>query len=211
MATSPHPLIHAERRALINDLADLDAAGWATPSLCPEWNVHQVTGHLVSGAKMTKPKFFRDYATVGFNFNKFAHKGVTAESSGTPAETLAEFEAHLFDTTSPPAPGDTFLGEVVVHSTDIRRPLGIDHTFPPVTLVRVADFYKTSNALIGSKSRIAGLALVSTDVEWSHGTGGQVSGPLLSLIMAMTGRAVAVADLTGPGVAALTERFSARV
>ena len=70
----------------------------------------------------------------------------------------------------------------------------------------VADFYKGSNLLIGSKNRIDGLTLRATDADWSHGTGPEVSGPILSLVMAMTGRKAADDDLTGDGVAALRSR-----
>ena len=73
-------------------------------------------------------------------------------------------------------------------------------------MVTVADFYKGSNLLIGSKNRIAGLALRATDAEWTTGTGPEVSGPILSLVMAMTGRKVADDDLTGDGVATLRSR-----
>ena len=70
----------------------------------------------------------------------------------------------------------------------------------------MADFYRGSNLLIGSKRRIAGLTLRATDAEWTHGTGPEVSGPILSLVMAMTGRKVADDDLTGEGVATLRSR-----
>jgi len=72
--------------------------------------------------------------------------------------------------------------------------------------VTVADFYKGSNLLIGSKSRIAGLTLRATDANWSHGAGPEVSGPILSLVMAMTGRKQADDDLAGDGVATLRSR-----
>ena len=70
----------------------------------------------------------------------------------------------------------------------------------------VADFYKGSNLLIGSKNRIAGLTLRATDADWSHGTGPEVSGPIVSLVLAMTGRQAADGDLTGDGVATLRSR-----
>ena len=73
----------------------------------------------------------------------------------------------------------------------------------------VADFYKGSNLLIGSKRRITGLALLATDTEWSHGTGPEVAGPILSLVMAMTGRKEALDDLTGDGVATQRTRSEA--
>ena len=106
----------------------------------------------------------------------------------------------------PPGPNTTWLGEVIVHSEDIRRPLGIKHSYPTDAVVAVAHFYQGSNMLIGSKRRISGLTLHATDAEWSHGTGPEVAGPILSLVLAMTGRTVALDDLTGDGVATLRTR-----
>jgi hypothetical protein len=73
-------------------------------------------------------------------------------------------------------------------------------------VVRVADFYKNSNLILGTKTRIAGLSLAATDTDWRHGTGPTVSGPMLSLLMAMTGRKAALDDLSGDGVATLRTR-----
>ena len=98
------------------------------------------------------------------------------------------------------------LGEIVVHGEDIRRPLGLEHRPPEAALIAVADSWKNSNLLIGSKRRIAGLRLQATDAAWSHGDGPEVSGPLVSLVLAMTGRKGAHPDLTGEGLATLAER-----
>jgi hypothetical protein len=73
-------------------------------------------------------------------------------------------------------------------------------------VVEVADFFKKSNLIIGAKRRIDGLSLRATDVTWSHGSGPEVAGPILSLVMAMTGRKAALGDLSGEGVATLGSR-----
>ncbi|HEX9546882.1 MAG TPA: hypothetical protein VF942_06065 [Acidimicrobiales bacterium] len=70
----------------------------------------------------------------------------------------------------------------------------------------MATFYKGSNLIIGAKKRIAGLKLTATDVDWSTGDGPDASGPILSLVMAMTGRKAALGDLSGPGVETLRSR-----
>jgi hypothetical protein len=51
------------------------------------------------------------------------------------------------------------------------------------------------------------LRLVATDIDWSTGNGADVRGPIESLIMAMAGRKVALADLTGDGVDTLASRM----
>ncbi|MGH8970589.1 MAG: maleylpyruvate isomerase family mycothiol-dependent enzyme [Actinomycetes bacterium] len=135
-----------------------------------------------------------------------ADSNIASETSGGPADTLAEFRRNLTATSHPPGPIVTWLGETVVHREDIRRPLGIAHTYPGDAVTRLADFYKGSNLLIGSKRRIAGVRLRATDAEWSSGEGPEVAGPLLSLVLAMTGRKAALDDLSGEGLATLRSR-----
>jgi uncharacterized protein (TIGR03083 family) len=204
--TSPWPLIHAEREALIADVGTLTDEQWATPSLCADWTVRDVLGHMIATAKMTPPAFFAALAGAGFRFNAMNAKNVLREATPNPSDGLAEFRRHLKDTTHPPGPVEAMLGEAVIHSADIRRPLGMSREYPEEALTRVADFFKGSNLLIGAKRRIAGLALRATDTGWSTGSGPEVTGPHLSLALAMTGRSAALADLSGEGLATLRSR-----
>ena len=204
--TSPWPLIHAEREALIADLATLTDGQWAARSLCASWTVRDVLGHMITTAKMTPPKFFISMARAGFRFNNMNAKGVAAEATAKPADGLAAFRGHLKDTTHPPGPVEAMLGEAVIHPADIRTPLGIAHQYPEEALTRVADFYKASNLIVGARQRIDGLTLRATDTGWSTGSGPEVTGPHLSLILAMTGRSAALADLSGEGLGTLKSR-----
>jgi uncharacterized protein (TIGR03083 family) len=207
MAESPWPTIHAERDALANDLAGLTDEQWATPSLCDGWNVREVLAHVTGAANMTPPAFFGKMLAAGFRFPVFANKEIARQIGASPAETLSNFKASISSTKHPPGPIDTWLGETLVHAEDIRRPLGITHAYPPDAVKRVADFYKGSNLLIGSKKRIAGLTLRATDTDWTTGSGPEVSGPAIALVMAMTGRRAALDDLEGEGKATLASRF----
>jgi uncharacterized protein (TIGR03083 family) len=200
------PVIHAERKALATDLAALGQDQWASPSLCGTWTVRDVLAHMTATAKMTPPAFFAKLAGAGFSFSRLQENNIAAEHGATAADTLSRFEAELTSVKHPPGPVDSWLGETIVHAEDIRRPLGIGHHYPPRAVIRIADFYKGSNLLIGAKRRIAGLTLRATDADWSHGAGLQVSGPMLSLLLAMTGRKAALGDLSGDGVAVLRER-----
>jgi uncharacterized protein (TIGR03083 family) len=205
--TNPWPLIHAEREALAADLATLTGEQWATRSLCADWTVRDVLGHMTATAKMTPPKFFGGLAGAGFRFNAMNAKNVAREATPRPSDGLAEFRRHLKDTTHPPGPVEAMLGEAVIHSADIRRPLGMSREYPVEALTRVADFFKGSNLLIGAKQRIAGLTLRSADTDWSTGSGPEVTGPQLSLVLAMTGRSAALADLSGDGLDTLRSRM----
>ena len=206
MADDMWHVIHAERRALAADLAGLTPEQWASPSLCPGWTVHDVLAHLVSTAKLTPPAFFAGLIGSGFNFQRFTGKRIAAESAGGPAATLAAFRAVETATSAPPGPKTSWLGEVLVHGEDIRRPLGIAHEYPTSSVTAVTEFYAGSNVLIGGKRRVEGLTLEATDATWSHGSGPTVAGPARALMLATAGRKAALDELTGPGVETLRSR-----
>jgi uncharacterized protein (TIGR03083 family) len=206
MATDIWPTIHAERKALADDLSGLTPDQWESPSLCGDWNVTQVLAHQVATAKLTPPKFIGRLAAAGFRFGTFAERAINDERQGGPADVLARYRAVEKATTSPPGPKQSWLGETIIHAEDIRRPLGIAHTYPMDALQTLLEFYSGSNVLIGSKKRIAGVTLKATDSDYSHGSGPVVEGPSLSLLLAATGRKPALDDLSGPGVELLRSR-----
>ena len=205
-ALSPWPTIHAERKALAADLASLTDDQWATPSLCAGWTVREALGHLAATAATTPSKFFASLVGSGFRFNAMTSKAIARECEGNPADTLRRFGDHADASTHPPGPVDSWLGETIVHSEDIRRPLGITHSYPLDAVTRVADFYRKSNLLIGGKKRAAGLTLRATDTDWTAGTGPEVAGPAVAIVLAITGRSAALGELAGDGVAALRAR-----
>jgi uncharacterized protein (TIGR03083 family) len=200
------PTIHAERRALADDLADLTPEQWATPSLCAGWTIHDVLAHQLSAAKMTPPKFLRKFYAARFDFDRFAAKQVELEGAGGPAATLAAFRAAQDRKNAPPGPRDTWLGEAFVHGEDIRRPLGITRAYPLDQVARTLAFYAKSQAVIGSRKRVAGVTLQATDLDYHVGSGPVVEGPVISLLLAAGGRQAALADLSGPGVEFLAQR-----
>jgi uncharacterized protein (TIGR03083 family) len=200
------PTIHSERKALATDLEALSEQQWASPSLCDDWTVRDVVAHMTATAKIGGAQFLPRLITSGFSLKKMQAKDIAEEKGGSVADTLTRFKAEEGSSKHPPGPNDSWLGEVIVHSEDIRRPLGIKHEYPTDAAVQVADFYKGSNLIIGAKKRIEGLKLRATDADWSHGDGPEVAGPVVALVLAMTGRKAALDDLSGDGVAILRSR-----
>lgn len=207
MTASIWPTVHAERVALADDLGGLSTEQWHTPSLCDEWDVHQVLAHLLASAKMTPARFLTRFASAGFSFDRFTSRQVAAESAGGPAVTLAAFHEAARRESAPPGPKDTWLGEAFVHGEDIRRPLGIARDYPVHEVARALAFYASSNAIIGGKKRVAGLTLKASDTDVSIGSGSLVEGPVISLLLAASGRPTALDELSGPGVDVLRQRF----
>jgi uncharacterized protein (TIGR03083 family) len=200
------PTIHGERKELAADLDGISDREWDTPSQCEGWTVRDVLAHMTAATKLNAPRFVGKLIGSGFRFERVQNKGIRTERGASPADTLARFKAQIDSTGRPPGPVETMLGETIVHSEDIRRPLGVQHSYPTDTVVQVADFFKGSNLIIGTKKRISGLTLHATDVDWRHGDGPTVEGPILDLLLAMTGRKAALDALTGDGVQTLRSR-----
>ncbi len=197
-------IVHAERAALIEDLAGLTDEQWAQQSLCGDWTVRDVAAHLVNTARATRLGFMLDLARAGFDFDRQNARGVARELGVDPTETLDRLRSVAARTSTPPAHLDSRVVEEVIHGEDIRRPLGITRSYPMHAVVRAIGYQaRTSVSMGGSKQRIAGVRLVATDADLTIGDGPEVIGPALSLLLAISGRDVALADLDGPGLASL--------
>ncbi len=199
--------IHSERVQMADTLDSLSAEQWGAASWCEGWTVHETVGHVVAAAEQTPVNFYKGLISAGLKFNVFTERGAARLARVSPDELIRRLRARTATTNHPPAPVTAMLGEIVVHADDIRRPLGLVHRSPEVALVAVADSWKNSNLLIGSKRRISGLRLRATDVAWVHGDGPEVSGPLQSLVLAMTGRKGSHQDLSGEGLSILASRI----
>nr|WP_042198711.1 maleylpyruvate isomerase family mycothiol-dependent enzyme [Kibdelosporangium sp. MJ126-NF4]CEL23507.1 hypothetical protein [Kibdelosporangium sp. MJ126-NF4]CTQ89121.1 hypothetical protein [Kibdelosporangium sp. MJ126-NF4] len=200
-------VVHAERDALIQDLQSIPAERWATPSLCPGWDVHDVLAHLVDDAKTTYLGFVRQFAAARFDFDRYNNNAVERERADDPRHTLDSFRAVSHRTTSAPVPKATRLVETFVHGEDIRRPLGISRDYPVEHVVAALRFQlKTGVSTGGGKERAHGLRLIATDdPDIDVGTGPEVRGTALALLLAVSGRPIDADELTGPGVPQLTK------
>jgi uncharacterized protein (TIGR03083 family) len=203
----PWDAIHRERAALAGDLGCLSDEQWQTRSLCGDWTVQQTLGHMTAAASTNPPKWLARVAATGFRFDALIAKDIATQTAGGPDQTLARFQSIESSNGHPPGPVDSWLGETLVHAEDIRRPLGIAHDYPVDAATRLVDFYTRSNLLIGSKRRVADLTLRATDAEWSSGSGPEVAGPAMAIVLAMTGRTVALDELDGDGVDILRTRM----
>lgn len=203
------PAIAAERRALITYLHSLPDEDWTRPSLVAGWTVRQVVAHLIALSEITLSSFLAGMASHGLSLNRLNDTGVQRIAAAcSNAQLIDRLEARVAARTHPPGPVLTLLGEVVVHGEDIHRALDGYGAHPVEHLTAVADFYKRSNLVIPAKRRVAGLRLQATDAAWSSGAGPEVSGPLVALLLAMTGRTVALDDLAGDGLATLRQRVN---
>ncbi|WSL51698.1 maleylpyruvate isomerase family mycothiol-dependent enzyme [Streptomyces sp. NBC_01725] len=198
------PMVHAERAALIDDLERLDDERWEEQSLCAEWTVHDVAAHLADTARTTRLGFLVGLARARFDFDLQNARGVERERGASPRETLERLRQVASRRSTPPAPLDSRLVEEIVHGEDIRRPLGLSHTYPGEAVVRSLRLQaRTPASFGGAKELVARTRLTATDADVTIGEGPEVSGPALSLLLAVSRRRAALDDLAGPGLTAL--------
>ncbi|WP_218566573.1 maleylpyruvate isomerase family mycothiol-dependent enzyme [Vallicoccus soli] len=199
---------HAERAALADDLEGLDAAQWATPSLCGRWTVEEVVAHLTAAASVGRLRWLRSMAGARFDADLHNDRRLAEHRGATPAQTLERFRRVTTRTTGPSGHTAAWLGEVVVHAQDVRRPLGLPRTPPVGAVTPVAAFFAGRDFTVPGRSTAQGLRLEATDGPFAAGAGPLVRGTTLALVMAMAGRRAYLDDLEGPGVATLRTRLA---
>ncbi len=197
-----------ERAALVADLEWLGVGAWRTPSLCEGLSVEEVVAHLTAGASSASLRWFAGLVRCRFDVDRMVAMRLREQLGASPDQTLARFRSVVDSRTAPTRTHvDAWLGEVVVHGEDVRRPLGIDHAYAAEALERVARFYAARDFTVPSKRRTAGLRLEASDGPFAVGEGPLVRGRTVDLVLAMAGRPVALDHLEGPGL----PTFAARV
>lgn len=201
-------MIHAERKALAATIESLTPEQWNTASLCEGWTIGFLAAHVLAGAEQTPGHFTAGMVTTGFRFSTFMERDARSRADLSQEQIGDRLRDRTTTTNHPPAPVMAMLGEVVVHGEDIRRPIGVQGTVSDDAANACLQMYTKSSFPVGGRKRIGGLRLVATDTGWSYGAGPEVSGPAMSLLLAMTGRAAGMRELTGDGAATLRDRLT---
>ena len=202
--------LRRERLRLADELESLSPEQWEVQSLCAHCRVRDVLAHVVASTDMRMRLMLGRLLRNGFNVHRTLSAQARELGQRDPQEMLRELRDHAaYRHTPPGAKPINLMSDCVLHGQDIRRPLGMPCTVDPETLRAAADLLATNDFNCGSAKRAAGLRLVATDVDWSHGEGPEVRGPLEALVMAIAGRAAACGDLEGQGLAALRSRCPA--
>ena len=197
----PFVLIAAERRALADVVDSLDEAQLATPSLCGAWTVRGVAAHIMTGPTGSMGDFLAAWVRSGLSVERTNQRLTSVRAMLPIRELTSQMREHAESRFTPPtldwhAP----LSDVMIHREDITVPLGLPSDRPVDPWRHVLDFLVTPKARRGFvRGRLPGVRLVATDVDWSHGTGPEVTGPAAGLALAISGRAAGLADLSGPG------------
>lgn len=200
--------VRAERQDLADLLAGLTPDQWDAPTLCPDWSVRGVIGHMIGTIEATPVQLIVGTAKAGFSPDRYNAEDGRRRGAADPQKLLATFRALVGSRRHPPFLGaPAMLLDALVHNQDIRRPLGLPRVVPDDRLRPVAEKLKATGFPFGTRKRIAGVRLTATDMDWSTGDGPEVRGPAEALVMMMAGRKAALDDLSGEGAGTLASRF----
>jgi uncharacterized protein (TIGR03083 family) len=202
----------ADERRRIADLIDsLSPEQLEVPSLCGDWTVKQVAGHLVAAVDTAHPPLLSMIVRSGFRLHRANARLAILTAARAAGELAAALRDNADNPFRPPIvgyPGQ--LTDLQVHGQDMRRPLGLPHGLRLDRLRESLNFLVGGRAIgFARKRRLAALRFEVTDLDWAWGSGPTLAGPAEAVMLAMTGRTVAFSELDGPGVPVLRNRLAA--
>jgi uncharacterized protein (TIGR03083 family) len=199
--------VAAERLALCDLLDGLADDDWATPSLCEAWTVREVVAHLTLATRDTAWDLVKGAIRARGNWDRMNTDAARDRAQRfAPAELVGQLRETAASTRRAPmsSPLDP-LTDVLVHGQDIARPVGRVLPMDPAHVVPALD-HAVASRWYGGAKRFRDVTLVATDADWSFGAGAaEVRGTTGDLLLVATGRRVALAGLTGPGVEVLAD------
>lgn len=121
-----------------------------------------------------------------------------------PEDLLVQYRGVATHKFSPPGwPPAAPLSDILLHSLDVRVPLGLQTDEPPAHYEPVLDLlFSRIGRSFTSRGRPE-VRWVATDHEWTHGTGPEIRGSMEDLALCAAGRGARIDDLRGEGVAAI--------
>jgi uncharacterized protein (TIGR03083 family) len=199
-----------ERRGLADLLSGLTPEQQSAQSLCGDWSVRDVVGHLVVPLEVSGPRFLLAILACRGSFDG-ANSRLAREQARRPFDDLVEVLRRKADSRfTPPGSGpEAPLTDLLIHGLDIRWPLGLARSIPEERLRTSLTFLTASPARgFVAKGALSGLRFEADDIDWAHGSGPAVRGNAEALLLAVTGRTSALDRLQGDGVSTLRGRLS---
>jgi uncharacterized protein (TIGR03083 family) len=197
--------VHHHRLALADFLSTLSPSQWDAPSLCPDWRVRDVAGHLSLVPTVTLGEMMAVAPRAGFNPHRINTHLAVRYGSHEPEQIVARLREHAAArTTARGLDPANALFDILVHSQDIAIPLDLPYDVPAEHAVAGLERVWSMGWPFRARRRLGHVTLIATDAPWRVGTGPDVCGSALSLLLLATGRVeVAASRLAGSGVGQL--------
>ncbi len=198
------PITIGARRSLLSTFEQLDEEQWQVPSLCEGWTIRDTLAHVTLAARPPIKRYVVAMARAKGSFDRANDALAVADGQRPVDELLADYRAVLEHRFSPPGwPQAAPLADILMHSLDVRIPLGLetDEPAPHYEPVLGLLFGRFGHAF--TRSGRPAVRWTGTDHEWSHGEGRTVSGTMADLALTAAGRDARVDHLDGDGVPAV--------
>jgi len=203
--------IDEQRRRVVALLESVTDPEWDRPSLCTGWTVRHVAAHLTlqeltAGDAL---RFALRHPALLRDVNRVIHESARLQAAELSTDQIvAEVAAtvgrrrHNVGVTHRET-----LVDIVVHGLDVSVPLRRRLDVPPEVAAeaaaRVRSLDGTGRNRVFRKLPLAGYRLVASDVDWSVGAGPEIRGPVVALLLLLTGRRAGLDDVAGDGADAL--------
>jgi uncharacterized protein (TIGR03083 family) len=195
-----------EYTELATTLAALPLAAWDAPSLCAGWRTREVVAHVTMPVRYSTPRFLLELVKARGKFNRMADVCARRDAVLTPDQLVAGLRQDKLHRWRPPGgSADGALTHAVVHGLDVTVALGLDRQIPHDRIRKVLDALTKADSLRFFGPDRDGIELRATDLDWSFGSGGAVSGVAQNLALVLAGRTLPAGALQGEGA----ERFTA--
>jgi uncharacterized protein (TIGR03083 family) len=191
------------RRRFADQIETLDEKAWNAPSWCAGWRVRDVLAHLVWAAEGNVFSMTRDIVCGGFRADHVVDKAAKRLGEVSVPELAHRLRTADCGIRLPGFPEAIGLGDVLVHSADAFRPLGLEVDAPPGDAGTVLDAYWRRGRMIVHASPHRDRRLVATGFDWARGEGPEVRGRAIDPALLVANRRQVLPNLEGPGLAAL--------
>ncbi|WP_282006908.1 maleylpyruvate isomerase family mycothiol-dependent enzyme [Propioniciclava sinopodophylli] len=201
-------LVDDQRRRTIALLESLSPADWDAPSLCTDWTVKDLVGHLAwqraassaSSLPGTIAAMLRARGSMDAAISDLATRWAAGRSADALVAEVRQLPGHhriVIGTTVA-----NHLIDAIVHHHDIALALGRGLDADPAAAAVAADstWSLPKGFTLPVTRRLVAFRWRATDTNWDLGEGPLVEGPMVAIECALMGRAAAGAHLSGPGL-----------
>lgn len=194
--------IHGQRRALAEILGGLSPDQWEQPSLCEGWCIRDVAAHAISAPQLRMWGMPAMAWRGRFSMDRMGLVDGQRRGRAPIDEILGQYTT--YDGSRHQMIGTHPLPDVLVHTQDVVRALGLGYEMPLEAALAAAKESIPVAWVMGAGQLVKHARFKATDVDWTHGRGPTIEGPIQELLMVISGRGRVATDLSGDGTAWLS-------
>lgn len=196
------------RRDTADWLETLTAEQLDGASLCADWPVRGVAGHLIGSVSLSLPTLLWRTVRHGMNLHRANVSLGNEIGARSGAELAADLRSHAETELDVPFTGTHGpFTDLIVHNADMRVPLESPWRPEPAWSAEVLAFVANGAIGFADEHRLAGLRICASDADVQLGLGAELRGPAYDLLLALCGRRVGLDALEGSGRDRLAERI----